>query len=262
MDGLVTYPVRYAGKNVCMAHILYYTSGKRRAVMPTFREWVQEYLEGAGKMRKAASERDRSLLREAVRAWNDRPLDRIKRSDCEGLLRSMLSFNVAFGTAWLRCIRTRLLFKLAVDEGLLTENPWSGVMLPKPTGRGRVLTRAEELQLTGRLGPGWGRLLTVAVGTGLRARRCAGDAGVDADLPRSADGSGRRGPGSGRRARRTPEDLYARSAALRGLSHQEADPLHDSPLTIASRFKTEGSVGLQPDRGAFETISRRYNVDV
>jgi integrase len=163
----VTYPVHLMGDNVRMAQPLD-TTRERRADMPTFGSWVVKYLEGPAKMRKGASERDPSLLRPAVQAWGHRRLDRIKRSDCEGLLQSMVRFNVAFGTAWLRCSRTRLLFELAVGSGLLTENPWSGVTLPKPTRKGRVLTCAEESELTRTLGPAWGRLVTVAVGTGLR----------------------------------------------------------------------------------------------
>jgi len=83
------------------------------------------------------------------------------------MVKVMLGRGDAFGTVWLRCSTVRRVFRIAVDAGLIDTNPWQGVALPRPV-RGRVLEVGEEERLKELLGPGWGRLVTVAVGTGLR----------------------------------------------------------------------------------------------
>lgn len=138
--------------------------------MPTFGAWVLKYFSDAhgAKARQGAMERDPPLLRPAVKAWADKPLDKIRRPDCENLMVGMLATTGAFGTVWLRCIRTKMMFRLAIDAGLLKTNPWKGVKLPKPAHRERVMQRDEEAVLKEKLGPQWSRLITVAVGTGMR----------------------------------------------------------------------------------------------
>jgi integrase len=139
----------------------------KKVAMPTFGAWVVDYLTTRAPLLKGAIKRDPPLLRPAVVVWKDRPLDSIKRSDCERLLVSMNLAGETFGTVWLRCVRAKKMFKLAIDEGLLTQNPWKGVELPKPVSRLRVLTRGEEAVLKEKLSPAWSRFVTVIVGTGL-----------------------------------------------------------------------------------------------
>ena len=137
-----------------------------RSDRPTFGTLVPHYLDAEAQLRKGALERDPALLRRALEQWETRRLDTIPRFDCESMVTGMLGWGDAFGTVWLRCVTTRRVFSLAVDAGLIDTNPWDGVTLPKPV-RDRVLTHFEEPRLKWALGPGWGRLVTVAVGTGL-----------------------------------------------------------------------------------------------
>ena len=164
---LVTCPVHHTGKDTRMVQNLSNGGALLRAARPTFGTLVQHYLDGEARLRKGALERDPPLLRDAVRSWEDRHLDNISRSDCEWMVKSMVTSCESFATVWLRCITVRRMFRIAVDAGLIDTNPWHGVTLPRPL-RSRVLEFGEELRLTGLLGPGWGRLVTVAVGTGLR----------------------------------------------------------------------------------------------
>jgi integrase len=149
----------------------------KKVAMPTFGAWVIDYLETRAADLKGAVKRDPGLLRPAMKAlyrggpktWSDTPLDSIKRSDCERLLVQMNARGETFGTVWLRCIRIKKMFRLAIDDGLLKPgaNPWAGIKLPKPAVRLRVLTRGEEEILKTKLSPTWSRFVTVAVGTGL-----------------------------------------------------------------------------------------------
>jgi len=189
--------------------------------MPTFGSWVLTYLDRAARTRNGAVERDVALLRPAVQAFGGRRLDRVTRRDCEGMLIGMVAVGDAFGTMWLRCVTARKVFRLAVDDGLIDENPWDGVTLPKPVARGRVLTRGEEWELKSRVGRHWANLITVAVGTGLRgaelmnvtpAHRMAGTLRLTADI--TTDGKARTIPLSPDVERaleeQTPHDASAR----------------------------------------------------
>jgi len=164
---LVTCPVHHTGKDTRMVQNLSDDGALLRAARPTFGTWVQHYLDGEARFRKSALERDPALLRSALSSWESRHLDNISRFDCEVMVRVMLGRGDAFGTVWLRCSTVRRVFRIAVDAGLIDTNPWQGVALPRPV-RGRVLEVGEEERLKELLGPGWGRLVTVAVGTGLR----------------------------------------------------------------------------------------------
>lgn len=136
--------------------------------VPTYREWVARYLTHRAKLRKGAERRDPALLAPSVTHFGDKRLDAIRRSDCEEYIGLRMMTGRASGSIWLECVRSRLLFRLAIDDELIARNPWKGVKLPKVRQRTRVLTVEEEIKLRSVLAPTWGRFLTVMLGTGLR----------------------------------------------------------------------------------------------
>jgi integrase len=163
------------------------------------------------------------LLRTVLSRWENRRLHRITAGDCESMVCGMLHMGEAFATVWLRCLAARRVFRLAVDAGLIGTNPWHGVTLPKPVIRGRVVTHGEQMQLW-RMGSHWTRLVTVAVGTGLRpaellslapAHRVGGMLQLTADMT------------SERRARSIP----LRAEVARALDEQ-------TPFAVSGRYWT------------------------
>ncbi len=227
-----------------------------RSARPTFGTLLQHYLDGDAQLRRGTRERESALLREALRAWETRHLDNISRSDCELMIRVMLGMGDEFGTVWLRCVTTRRVFSLAVDAGLIDANPWHGVTLPKPV-RSRVLAHGEEGRLKWALGPAWGRLITVAVGTGLRpwelmnitpAHRLSARLHLTADI--TADGRARMVPLPSEVARaldeQTPNDEsrrywpYSESIAAERVRRMTVS-LGWQPLTLLDLRRTFGT---------------------
>jgi integrase len=64
----------------------------------------------------------------------------------------------------------RAMWNAAMQDGLVTKNPWARLEPMHAESRTRVLTREESAAVLDALGPAYRRFVIVALGTGLRLR--------------------------------------------------------------------------------------------
>jgi integrase len=74
-------------------------------------------------------------------------------------------------------------WQLAIDDGLVTVNPWRRIKRQRYSVRTRVLTHEEEAKLLEVCSPAFGRWLRFMLATGLRLEECRGVTPADFDGP-------------------------------------------------------------------------------
>ena len=134
---------------------------------PTFGEWVSTYVERYTP-RKRTRVRDRQILEHVLPRWGTRPLDAIMSSDCSAYVHRRSAEGAAAGTVNRERGLLCAIFNRAIDEGLLTANPFRSVRRLRTEPRERVLGWEEQPRLAAELNPEYRRLVTVFLGTGLR----------------------------------------------------------------------------------------------
>jgi integrase len=177
-------------------------AGDRRAqrAMPTWREWVADYLAGV-ELRKKAPWVDVYHLRghkggnrrdakpkpsEAMRRWGNRLIDTITTKDVEALLRFTVEHSGRIH-ANREHASVRACLEAAVRAGFLTDNPAARVKkLPENPPRQRVLTDEELTRVLAAADalpdPVDRALFSVLIGTGCRKSEVLGAKWEDLDL--------------------------------------------------------------------------------
>ncbi len=116
---------------------------QERARVPNFGEWVDEYLEGA-KRRKKAPDADVRYLGRAKKLWGSRPLGSITTRDIKKQMLVEAERGNTPATRWRASVRSGLTH--ARDEGLSAVNPGLGIkQFRENPPRSRVLS-AEEYE--------------------------------------------------------------------------------------------------------------------
>jgi integrase len=115
---------------------------ERARKMPTFKTWVETYLERVRETKKSPRE-DERFLPVAVKRWGPRPLDEITSEDVEAL-RQSLKRTPTSANRWLASVRA--CFSAAFRAGYIRTNPAKGLKLFRENPpRARVLN-VEELR--------------------------------------------------------------------------------------------------------------------
>jgi integrase len=100
-------------------------------------------------------------------------LDEVPKSACVRMVND-LGRKYAPATVALAQSVGRALFQQAVEEGLLSVNPWKGIEKPQARVRERVLSPEEQEKLSAALGEEDRQWLLFMLGTGLRVGELAG----------------------------------------------------------------------------------------
>ena len=133
----------------------------------SFQAWAETYLK-THTVRKRRGQRDHQILAHVLPRWGCRPLDTITRTDCEAYLHERHQEGAKPGTLNRERGLLCAMFNVAIDDGLLTTNPFRGVRRVSTSRRDRVLDIDEQSALMGELNAAYRRLVTVFLGTGLR----------------------------------------------------------------------------------------------
>jgi integrase len=139
----------------------------------TFKQWTDRYARSYG-LRKRTARRDRDILGHALPLWAKRPIDSITRSDCVAYMHQRENEGAKAWTVVREMGFLKAVFNAAIVDGLLRANPWTGIKRPRTEARSRVLTTDEQAALLAVLNDEYQRLLTVALGTGLREAELLG----------------------------------------------------------------------------------------
>jgi integrase len=98
----------------------------------------------------------------------------VTRSDCHGYLAQRALTGISPWTVNREHGLLRAMWNAAVQDGLVSKNPWARLKPMHAEPRTRVLTREESTAVLGVLGPAYRRFVVVALGTGLRLREMLG----------------------------------------------------------------------------------------
>lgn len=143
----------------------------------TFREWWKEYL--TDYMPKKAEEtiKNQTSLIEGrpMEFFGKLRLDSITKKDCVRYMTKRRGKGSPFSHNLEKCVLSAIMAK-AVEEGLITVNPWVGVEDENTSGKGRerVLSWEEEEKLRENLDEVHQRWLTFMLGTGARIAEAIG----------------------------------------------------------------------------------------
>lgn len=132
--------------------------------VPTFEAWAKHFL----KTYHPGRETEATILRRAMHRWSTRKLDAITASEVTGYLRERLVTAKKGGVERERTLLKQL-FRAAVDDKILTENPMGKIRRIRTDRRKRVMTLEEEKRIRAGAPAYWQRYLTVALLTGLRS---------------------------------------------------------------------------------------------
>jgi integrase len=113
---------------------------------PLYRDAVREYVEGPLSMTKRPQV-GRADLNRSLAHWATRHLDEISVLDCEKLVEQMKKDGYKSGTIRATMIRSKTIFKRAVDQHILSSSPWDSLKLTKVENKTRVLTHDEQKQV-------------------------------------------------------------------------------------------------------------------
>jgi len=153
----------------------------------TFKQWVERYRRSYG-LRKRSERRDLQILAHVSPLWDKRPIDAITRSECVAYIHRRENEGAKAWTVAREMGFLKALFNAAIEDELLGKNPWTGIKRPRTEARTRVLTIDEQAKLLAKANEEYGRLVTVALGTGLRESELLGlrpqDIDADAGLIR------------------------------------------------------------------------------
>ena len=140
---------------------------------PTASAWWDRYLAVYTARKVKDGQKIDRRVRESVRAWDPRTLDRITPAECMawqvGRLKTYASNTVRTERAVLSAF-----FEAAVKEGVLQRNPWKGLPRPALTHKSRVLEEEEERKLLRQLLPHHDVTARIILGTGLRMHEVLG----------------------------------------------------------------------------------------
>lgn len=150
-----------------------------KPTVPTVKVYWTKTYRPTYTIQKRAPQRDDQVMMHFLPALGDRPLDQIRKSDCEGYLnrrRKATSANprrktpgtIAEGTVQRERSFLHAFFQQAVEDELIDKNPWRGVERKDYAVRDRVLTAAEQAELLRRLSPRFQRFVLFCLGTGCR----------------------------------------------------------------------------------------------
>ena len=142
--------------------------------VPTFATWghyFQLTFAPAGRYYKPIIERAINTA-----GWASRRLDKFTLSICQDYINRRRK-HAKPHYVHLNLVVLKRVFTAAVDEGVISKNPWDkvkGVSARERGPRMRVLTHDHEATLRAVLSPRWNRWLTYMLGTGLRiSEACA-----------------------------------------------------------------------------------------
>jgi integrase len=147
--------------------------GWKAQKVPTFREWAVRY-QAAYTVRKRAPWRDRQILAHALPILGAVRLDQVTRSACQEYLARRAATGVSPWTVNREHGLLRGMWNAAMQDGLITLNPWSKLKPMYAEPRSRVLSVDETDRLVQTLNPEYRRFVTVVLGTGLRMREMLG----------------------------------------------------------------------------------------
>jgi integrase len=139
----------------------------------TFEQWTERYVRTYSS-RKQSARRDQQILAHISPSWHKRPIDAITRSDCVAYIHRREDEGARRWTIVREMGFLKALFNAAVQEELVTANPWSGIKRPRTEPRSRVLTTDEQASLLAVLNDEYRRFVIVALGTGLRESELIG----------------------------------------------------------------------------------------
>jgi integrase len=160
--------------------------GWRRTPCPTFAGWGKTYWKTYSK-KKASASRDRQILAHAVEYFGQRPLDAITQSECLAYLIFRATQPNQYkrlpkqGTLTREHSLLSAVFNRAIQEGLISKNPWKGIKRVPYEAKDRVLSHDEQTKLMAVLNPEHQRMVVVGLGTGLRVDGLLGFAPNDVD---------------------------------------------------------------------------------
>jgi len=118
-------------------------------------------------------------MRRPLRRWSGWPLDTILQSDIREFLNAWQAEGAKPGTLERGRVLLAGLFRAALHDKKIADNPMAHIGAIKTTPRDRVLSREHEALLRGLVVPQWERFLTVASTTGLRRGELLGLRPVD-----------------------------------------------------------------------------------
>lgn len=136
-----------------------------KPAIPRFDDWVAKYI--AAYYEPPAHPHQKRLLHRVVNAHGTRMLDMITRSDIETYFRDR-EMTAAKGTLELERVTLKSVFRAAIEDRLIAENPMAHMRGYDVPPRTRVMTRDEEAIIRLLLAPTWLRFMTIVLATGLR----------------------------------------------------------------------------------------------
>jgi integrase len=161
--------------------------GWKASLSPTFAEWVKTY-QKTYSAKKRSADRDRQILAHALPVFGGRRLSDITKSDCVAYLNQRSATPdrrkrlPRQGTLSREQGLLAAVFNRAIEEGILTANPWKGISRPPWNARQRVLLEDEQARLVAVLNAEYQRFLVFALGTGMRKGELLGVCRKDVDL--------------------------------------------------------------------------------
>lgn len=155
--------------------------GYDKAPAPTFKEWAQLYDERYLPLKgERTQERDRDILAlHATPYFGARRLDKVTKSECVAYLqhrrtsfhadkRRKAPTGISEGTIQRERALLQAVWQRAVEDDLITANPWRGIKRVKTEPRDRVLLPDEQVKLLAELNPTHQRFVRFLLATGLR----------------------------------------------------------------------------------------------
>jgi len=123
---------------------------KARKKIPTFSEWVDEYMDGV-KARKKQPRHDHLFLKKTKKRWGDRRLDTITRRQVELFMKSYSERGKTTANRWLASVRA--CFQHAVQLEIIQVNPAMGIKPYRESPpRSRVLNDKELAKVIEAIG--------------------------------------------------------------------------------------------------------------
>lgn len=126
-----------------------------KVLIPTYGDFVQTYLVTVSSLKKASTARaDAFTLARSVKAFGTKQLDTVTPLDCLELLATLKAKGLTQNTVLLTMTLSIAVFRVAVANKLVKENPWSAIpraARPKRKARTRVASDVEFDQMYAEL---------------------------------------------------------------------------------------------------------------
>jgi len=140
--------------------------------IPTFQEWSTVY-QRVYSVLKSDPDRDRNAIKAASDSFNRKRLDEVTKTFCQDYLNRRRK-TVAAATLNTEQSILQAVFEKALEDDLITKNPWKGIDRQDTGPRIRVLSEESELRLRRALSSKDDRWLTFMLETGLRLEEARG----------------------------------------------------------------------------------------